>query len=54
MKVNWTHMLLGLIAGSALPILLGMLISMPQGVKPETFLLMVAGWFPVPDDSLIR
>lgn len=38
MKVNWTHMLLGLLAGSALPILLGMLISMPQGVKPETFL----------------
>ena len=31
-------MLLGFIAGSALPLVLGMLIAMPQGVKPETFL----------------
>ena len=38
MKVNWIHMLLGFIAGSALPLVLGMLIAMPQGVKPETFL----------------
>ena len=38
MKVNWVHMLLGFVAGSALPLVLGMLIAMPQGVQPKTFL----------------
>lgn len=31
-------MALGLLAGSALPLILGMLIAMPQGVQAETFL----------------
>ena len=31
-------MFLGFVAGASLPLILGMLIAMPQGVKPETFL----------------
>lgn len=38
MKVNWSQMALGLLLGSATPILLGILIAMPQGVKPQNFL----------------
>lgn len=38
MKVNWLHMFLGFVAGASLPLILGMLIAMPQGVQPETFL----------------
>lgn len=38
MKVNWVHMVLGFVGGASLPLILGMLISMPQGVQPQTFL----------------
>lgn len=31
-------MVLGFVAGASLPLILGMLIAMPQGVQPETFL----------------
>ena len=31
-------MFLGFVAGASLPLILGMLIAMPQGVQPETFL----------------
>ena len=38
MKVNWGQTLFGLILGSITPLGLGMLIAMPQGVSPHTFL----------------
>ena len=38
MKVNWGHTFFGLILGCATPLLLGMLIAMPQGVSAHTFL----------------
>ena len=38
MRVNWGQTLFGLILGSITPLGLGMLIAMPQGVSPHTFL----------------
>ena len=42
MKVNWLHMFLGFVAGASLPLILGMLIAMPQGVQPQTFLWAIS------------
>lgn len=38
MKVNWGQTLFGLLLGSITPLLLGILIAMPQGVSSHTFL----------------